>query len=418
MPADTPEKFRDMIILANQGPWGSHDGGDGQDGGHGGGNEPPWTPPPRRGGGGNQPPDLDEMLRQAQNRFKNKFGGTVHGGGGNGRTIGFLLLLVLLLWLGSGFYLIQPQENAAVLTFGKLTAIRKDPGLSYHLPYPVQDVEKRDVKKNNQMDIGFTQSGSAGPVVDRPEQSMMLTSDPSGDPNIVKVHFVVIWHIGDLGKYLFEIGDPEGTLQKVSESAMREIMGRTPIQKAMTDGRDEIQIDSQHLMQKMLDEYQSGIQIDSVQLQSVDPPDQVVDAFNDVQRARNDKERLKNEALSYSNDILPKAKGQAEKIIKDAEAYKESIIKKATGNADRFNLVYSAYAKSKDVTGERMYLDTMEDVLKKNRKVIVTGGDAKNIPLLPFMQIAPAAGGDMTDATAAGGTGADDGGGMPPQPGQ
>ncbi|MBI1216173.1 MAG: FtsH protease activity modulator HflK [Alphaproteobacteria bacterium] len=431
MPSDnrenfSRENFHDMIILANQGPWGTHGGGDdgddggddnGHGGGHGGGNEPPWTPPPRRRGPANQPPDLDEMLRQAQNRFRNTFGGPVHHGGGNapGRMVGFLLLLVLVLWLGSGFYLVQPQENAALLTFGKLTAVRKDPGLAYHLPFPIQDVEKRDVKKNNQMDIGTIQGTGA----DNPNQSLMLATDENGDPNIAKVHFVIYWHIGDLGKYLFEIGDPEGTLQKVAESAMREVVGRSDIDKAMTEGYDQIQSETKILIQKILDEYQSGIAIDSIKLQSITPPDPVMQAFNDVSSAKSDKERLKREAMAYANNILPEAKGKAAQISAEAKAYKEATIKKAQGDADRFNLVYQAYAKSKDVTTERMYLDAMEAVLKNNRKVIMTGKPGGSMPLLPLMQIAPAAGGAL-DAPSGG----DDDNGtvgvsvMPPQPGQ
>lgn len=419
MPEKNSSTFHDMMVLSTQGPWGDHDSGqndaDRPANNGSGGNEPPWAPPPRRGGG-NEPPNLDDMIRQAQQRFRGGFGAPPRRGGtgsmGASKLFAVLALLAVLLWLGSGFYLIQPQENAALLTFGKLSAVKKDPGLSYHLPFPIQAVEKRAVTQKNQMDIGFQQDTATSPQQDIPAESMMLTTDDSGDPNIVKVHFTVYWHISNLGDYLYEIGDPVGTLHNVAESVMRENVGRKTFQNVMQGGRDEIQNESQERIQKVMDDYKSGIAIDSVNLQHTDPPNEVVESYNNVQNALQNKDQFKNEGLTYRNKVLQVAQGQAAQITAKAQAYKEVTVKRAQGDADRFNLVYAAYQKSKDVTAERLYLETMEDVLKNNRKVIMTGDGAKNMPLLPYMQLPPLAAKQPAqsdaDTTAA----------MPPQPAQ
>lgn len=380
-----------MILLPNQGPWGNRPGNDqppsGGGGNDGGGNSP-WGQRPQRpsgggggGGGNNNEPDLDAMLRQAQDRFKSSFGNKRPGNAMEpSRALAFLIGAVVMIWLASGFYTVQPEENAIVLTFGKMTDLKKEAGLGYRLPYPIQSVEKENVQQNRQLDIGFTGRGQV--QNDKPSESSMLT----GDENIVKIHFTVFWKINDLGKYIFAIEEPQVlTVQTVAESAMREIIARTPIQSALTEGRGDIEAQSKELMQKILDGYDSGVNINSVQLLSVDPPTPVVDAFNDVQRARTDRERLKNEANTYRNDIIPVAEGQKERLIREAEAYKEATIAKAKGDAERFNSVYKAYSESKDITQKRLYLETMQDVLKNSRKIIT--GDSKGAPLLPLLQL-------------------------------
>ncbi len=383
-----------MILLPNQGPWGNRPGNDqppsggGDGGGNDGGGNSPWGQRPQRpsggggGGGKNNEPDLDDMLRQAQDRFKTTFGGKRPGNAMEpSQAFAFLLGAVVMIWLASGFYTIQPEENAVVLTFGKMTDLKKDAGLGYRLPYPIQSVEKENVAQNRQLDIGFTGRGQQVQN-DKPSESSMLT----GDENIVKIHFTVFWKVSDLGKYLFAIEEPQVlSVQTVAESAMREIIGRTPIQSALTEGRGDIEAQSKELMQKILDGYDSGVNVNSVQLLSVDPPNPVVDAFNDVQRARTDRERLKNEANTYRNDIIPVAQGQKERLIREAEAYKEATIAKAKGDAERFNSVYKAYAESKDITQKRLYLETMQEVLKNSRKIIT--GDSKGSPLLPLLQL-------------------------------
>lgn len=342
-----------------KGPWGSREPK---------GEKPksPWgqqNQPP-----GDEPPDLEEVLRQAQDRFGSVFGGKPDHEGRKG--LGLLFIVLFLLWLGTGFYRVEPGENAVLLTFGKYSDTRATAGLGYHIPWPVQSVQAVDVAFDRRIEIGFRNSGRPmkGEQVGAAAQSSMLT----GDENIVDINYVIMWKIGDARKYLFEIRDPETTVKKVAESAMREVIARSPIQKALTEGRADIEAQTKALLQSMLDEYQSGIVVNNVQLLSVDPPAPVVDAFDDVQRARADKERTKNEAETYRNDIVPRARGDAQKLLQDAEAYKQAVLSKAQGEAARFDSVYAAYAVAKDVTAKRLYIETMQQVMKNSKKVVMS----------------------------------------------
>lgn len=375
----TPEQ--DGTILNNNGPWGSGGGGNpwgqrpggnnGGGGNRGGGNG---------GGGNNGGPDIENMLRQAQERFR---GGGKRGGGGGAsgmpphRAVMMGLIVLMLFWLSSGFYRVNPGENAVLLTFGKWTSTRGEPGLGYRLPWPIQNAVKLDVAFDRRIEVGFRGDNRSAVA----QESLMLT----GDENIIDIKFVVLWRVSDAGNYLFKLVAPEATLKKVAESSMREVVGRTQIQRALTEARGEIEVQTKELMQRILDEYEAGIVINNVQLLQVDPPQQVVDAFNDVQRARADRERLRNEAETYRNDIVPRARGEAQKLLQDGEAYKESVTSRATGDAERFLSIYKAYAQAKDVTQKRLYIETMQDILSKSRKIIV--GDDKGIPVLPYMQL-------------------------------
>jgi len=365
----------DGTVLESSGPWGSPPSGGGNDGGNGGGKNP-WGQGPQRGNGGgprgNGGPDLDDMLRQAQNRFR----GGMNGGGVGGmpphKAFFGIVILLALLWLGTGFYRVEPGENAVKMTFGAWQATRAEPGLGYHIPWPIQSVEKVDVAIDRKVEISSRNNTT---------NSMMLT----GDENIADINFVALWRISDAAKYQFRIADPERTVEKVAESAMREIIGRTPIQSALTEGRAEIELQTKDLMQRILDEYEAGVVINNVQLLRVDPPQVVVDAFNDVQRARTDKERMRNEAETYRNDIVPRARGDAQKLLQDAGAYKQAVISKAEGDAARFLSVYKAYAQAKDVTQKRIYIETMQEILKSSKKILV--GDDRGVPVLPYMQL-------------------------------
>ncbi len=354
MTSDSTHHTPDGMILET-GPWGN--------------NQPPRGG--NNGGGRSDGPDLDDMLRQAQNRFRGRMKGT---GGLEPQKAFFGILLVLaLLWLATGFYRVEPGENAVRMTFGAWKDTRSEPGLGYHLPWPIQSVEKVDVSIDRKVEIG-----GAG---NRNNSNIMLT----GDENIIDINFVVFWRISNAADFQFKIADPIRTVEKVAESAMREIIGRTPIQNALTEGRAEVEVQTKDLMQRILDEYEAGVVINNVQLLRVDPPQTVVDAFNDVQRARTDKERMRNEAETYRNDIVPRARGDAQKLIQDATAYKEAVTSKADGEAERFLSVYKAYAQAKDVTQKRIYIETMQDIMKKSRKILV--GDDKGIPVLPYMQL-------------------------------
>lgn len=349
----------------SQGPWQS-----------GGGGRGPWGGRP---GGGPQPPDLEELVRRSQEKFRGLFSG---GGGGTPGRRGILLvgLVLVAIWLASGIYRVLPEEQGVVLRFGKLDRVTA-PGLHYHLPYPIETVLKPQVTRVNRIEIGFRSGGAR----DVPDESLMLT----GDENIIDINFVVLWKIGNAADYLFNIRDPEETLKAAAESVMREIIGRTPILEATTEGRRRIEQLAQEQLQTLMNEYGAGILIDAVQLQKADPPAQVIDAFKDVQAAQADRERLQNEAEAYANDVIPRARGEAERLIQEGEAYKQSVVARARGEASRFVAVLDQYRLAREVTLQRMYLETMEEVLQGMDKVIVDGGDgaAPVVPYLPLPEL-------------------------------
>lgn len=384
-----------------KGPWGSNDSGKK---GKGPSSNSPWGQGKNHGGKRHDGPDMDDIFRQAQEQFQGFFGGGGNRGHGRGGPeamelpIGKIILVAIVLYFLTGFYRILPEEHGVILTFGKYTKTQETPGLGYHIPWPIQSLEKVNVTFERRIEVGFRDvaprrgrnTGLAGGS-DIPDESLMLT----GDENIIDIDFVVMWRISDAGNFLFEIRNPENTIKKVAESAMREVIGRTKIQQALTEGRSLIEQDTKALMQQMLDDYQSGIAINDVQLQQVDPPSQVVDAFDDVQRARADKERLRNEAEAYRNNIVPRARGEAEKLIQEAEAYKETVVNGAEGEAERFTSVYKSYTKAKDITKERIYLETLEKIFADTNKIIIDGGEnglGGVLPYLPLNQIKPAAG--------------------------
>ena len=353
-------------------------------------NQSPWGTPPGGGGSGNggfrkgpTPPNIDEVISKLQSII-NRFLG---GGKGGAKPIIIGLIILLIVWTLSGLYRVLPDEQGVVLRFGKFVKTTQ-PGLNYHLPFPIENVLTPKVTKVNRMDIGFRSerdSGfSSGGVADVPEESLMLT----GDENIVNIDFSVFWVIKDAGNFLFKIQDPEGTVKAAAETAMREVIARSDIQPILTEGRSLIEADTQEIIQEILDEYTSGIQITQVQTQKADPPDQVIDAFRDVQAARADMERSKNEAEAYANDVIPRARGEAQKILQAAEAYKKEVVAKAEGEASRFLSIYNEYAKAKKVTQERMYLETMEEVLADINKIIIDKNSGEGVvPYLPLQEL-------------------------------
>jgi membrane protease subunit HflK len=305
-----------------------------------------------------------------------------------GKPIILGLVILGFIWLASGLYRVLPDEQGVVLRFGKYVTTTQ-PGLNYHIPYPVESVLTPKVTKVNRMDVGFrseTDSGftTGGGVADVPEESLMLT----GDENIVNIDFSVFWVIKDAGKFLFKIQDPPATVKAAAETAMREVIAKSKLQSILTEGRSKIEIETQEIAQSLLDEYESGIQITQVQTQKADPPDEVIDAFRDVQAARADMERSKNEAEAYANDVIPRARGEAAQILQQAEAYKKQVVAAAEGEASRFLSIYTEYAKAKVVTKERMYLETMEKVLAAIDKVIIDKNASSGvIPYLPLPEL-------------------------------
>ncbi len=355
-----------------------------QQGGGGGNGQGPWD---RGGGGGAQAPDFEEMLRKVQDRLK-RF---VPGGFGSGRGIVVAVLGFFVLWIvfGGIFYRVQPDEQGVVLRFGKWVE-STPPGLHFKWPAPIEIAHTPKVTRVNRILIGVQGSDIRGRASGRdiPEESLMLT----GDENIVDIDFTVFWKIKDAAKFLFNVRDPERTLKLVSESAMREVIGQTKIQSAMTEGRSEIERATHERVQQLIDDYGAGIQIEQVQLLSVDPPQPVIDAFIDVQRARADEQRLRNEAQAYANDILPRARGEAEKLIQEANAYKEQIVNKAEGEAARFLEVYESYKVAKEITIQRVYLETMEEVFRGMNKIIIdlsASGGTGMVPYLPLPELRP-----------------------------
>ena len=367
-------------------PWKQQGGG----GGPFGGGQGPWGRPPGGGGGGGgrgpmgQPPDFEDMLRRGQDRFRRLVPGGLRGGWG----LIVLVVAVISLWMLSGFYRVQPDEQGVVLRFGEWTKTTL-PGLNYHWPGPIESVITPKVTRVNRIEVGLRSVGETTrnlPVRDIQEESLMLT----GDENIVDIDFTVFWVIKDAGNFLFNIRNPEATVKLTAESAMREVIGQTPIQSALTEGRNDIEQGTQTRVQQLLDDYGSGIEVRRVQLLKVDPPGPVIDAFVDVQRARADLERLRNEAEAYRNDILPRARGEAEKMIQDANAYREEITNKAKGEAERFIKVLESYQASKDVTTQRIYLETIEEVFRGMNKVIIDSsaqGGPGVVPYLPLPEI-------------------------------
>ncbi|WNJ99394.1 FtsH protease activity modulator HflK [Thalassospiraceae bacterium LMO-JJ14] len=362
------------------GPWGG-----------GGGGQGPWGsggPGRPGGGGGMQPPDLEETLRRAQEKVRSM----LPGGSGGAKGIVLIVVAVIGIWFASGFYRVQPEQQGVELLFGEFVK-QTQPGLNYWLPSPIGEVFTPNVTRVNTTQIGYRgEGGSSRANRDVPSESLMLT----GDQNVVDIDFDVQWQIKSAADFLFNIRDPEGTIKIAAESALREIVGQASLETVLTTGRQKVETDTQALLQKILDDYGAGILITQTKLQQSDPPQEVIDAFNDVQRAKQDQERSVNEATAYKNDIVPRAKGEAEKRLAAARAYKEQVIKEAEGEAARFLSVYETYKTSKDVTTRRLYLERMQQVLRSANKIIidkgVEGGQGV-VPYLPLNELQKKSGG-------------------------
>jgi modulator of FtsH protease HflK len=398
-------------------PWSSNNGGSGDDpknsgrnpssggpwqprGGQGGGSNGPRNPwgggsgggNGGGGGGGREPPDLEEILRRSQEQLRRVMpGGTGGMGGGFGKVgalgIAFLGLLAVGGWLFTGLYTVRPNEVGIERTFGKFTSITA-PGLNWNWPYPIGRIDKPTIGVQT-VEVGLrTGDQRRGGVRDVREESLMLT----GDENIVDVDFSVLWLV-DARKpqdFVFNLRSPEATVKAVAESAMREVLGKREIQPILTGARLEIERAVQELMQKTLNSYGAGVIIQQVQMQKVDPPAEVIDAFRDVQAARADQERAQNEAQTYANKVIPEARGEASKITQRAEAERERLITEAKGEAARFNAVVDEYKKAPDVTRQRLYLESIERIYGGMDKIILDQGRGNGqgaVPYLPLNEI-------------------------------
>jgi modulator of FtsH protease HflK len=334
----------------------------------------PWS----RGPSGRQrnQPNLEELLKRGQDKLRRSIPG------GSGVPGLFIFLAVVALGAVIAFYSftfrVNPDEIGIVLYLGKPDR-QESPGLHFRLPYPVEEVYLPKVTRQNIIEIGMRSGGPARGVHEVLPESLILT----GDENIVDIHFVVFWRIKDAQKYLFNIQNPEVTVKDVAESAMRDVVGQSNIQPILTGARQKTEQAVQKLMQDVLDHYGAGISVDRVQLQRVDPPAQVIDAFRDVQAARADQQRLQNEAGSYANRVVPEARGEAERILQAAIAYREQTVAEATGQTARFLKVYEEYKKAPEVTRKRMYLETMERVLGGADKIIIDSKSGQGV--MPFL---------------------------------
>jgi membrane protease subunit HflK len=383
--------FGGKFFNQNNNPWGNSDGSN---------ENPSRNSEPNKGQKINpEPVDfIDEAIKKGQEFLKEILGGG--NGGGNSKKsnnsgnktpksiFGLIIGGLFVLWLSSGIYKINSDQNGLVLYFGKFHTI-STPGLNYHIPTPFGKVIKKSVTRVNTEEFGFDSGSknSRGRIVRKSTassnaESLMLT----GDENIVDIDFQIQWQISDIKDFIFNLEDPELAIRKASESAIREIIARTPIADALSDGKKRIEQETRTLLQEILDSYGAGVRIVLVQMRRVDPPSQVIDAFRDVQTAKADKEREINQAESYKNDIIPRAKGRASQITENALAYKSQVVADAEGQASRFNAIYAQYARSKVVTKKRMYMEQMEKVYSNIEKVIVDKNISRTgaIPYLPI----------------------------------
>ena len=385
------------------GPWGTPGGRP-----SGNGKPPPNRGPWGGGGGGNgggpgQLPDLDQLIARINSGLRGMLpngqgprpgrGPSLPRAGGRGLLL--LVLLVVAVWLATGFYRVQPDEQGVVLRFGAFnrTAL---PGLNYHIPWPVEAALTPSVTHINRVEVGFNQSGDQQPVLRMtargivadngpgagtqsiPAESLMLT----GDENIIDIDFAVFWRVRDAGDYLFNTRNPDNTVKQVAESVMREVIGRTPIQPALTEARAKIEQDTLTGMQAILDQYKAGVEITQVQLQKVDPPADVIESFRDVQRANTDAETARNQAEAYRNDIVPRARGDAAALVAEADGARQASIAAAKGQAQGFDSIFKAYQAAKEVTLSRLYIETMQAIVSKTPTTVLGHDVQQPLPLL------------------------------------
>ncbi|MEE9342923.1 MAG: FtsH protease activity modulator HflK [Gammaproteobacteria bacterium] len=348
----------------------------------GGNNKDPWGNRNEDG-----PPDLDEVVKKAQKKLGSLFGGKGGGGdsgasGGKGGFsyggLGIVFLIGLLLLLASGFYIVDAGRQGIVMRFGKFYTATV-PGPHWRIPL-VDQVRVVNVDQRRTEEIGYrvASSGQSGATVER--EALMLTEDE----NIVNIQLAVQYQIGSPQDFLFSVRDPEAVLKQTAESAVREIVGKNKMDFVLKEGRAEVVGKTKELMQKILDQYQSGILVSDVNLVDAQPPEEVQGAFSDAIKAREDKERLKNEAEAYANEVIPRARGLAARQTQEAEAYRSAVTAKAEGEADRFIAILEQYEKAPEVTRKRMYLDTIESVLGSSNKVIIDSKSSGNMMYLPI----------------------------------
>jgi membrane protease subunit HflK len=331
------------------------------------------------------PPDLDEVVKSIQDKLGGLFGGGSNGGGGNStpatppfRAVGLVAAGAAVLWSLSGFYTVDEGTRGVVTRFGAYVSTTQ-PGLNWHIPAPIDQVQIINVEQQRFIEIGYRSGGGQG-MGSVPKEAMMLTKDE----NIVDVRLAVQYQVKDAKDYAFNVLDPALTLKQVTESVERGVIGRSDMDFVLTEGRSDIVLAIKSEIQSVMDAYKTGILITSVNLQDAQPPEQVQGAFEDAIKAREDKQRLINEAETYSNDVVPKARGAASRIVQEAEGYKEKVIARSSGDASRFAQLLTEYKKAPGVTKQRMYIETMESVLDHSQNVLVDVKGGNNVMYLPL----------------------------------
>tara|TARA_B100000035_G_scaffold315313_1_gene335187 strand:- start:25871 stop:27103 length:1233 start_codon:yes stop_codon:yes gene_type:complete len=341
------------------------------------------------------PPDLDELFKDLKNKVDNMFNvkskNNGDGGGlGNKPTnrsgdplpITPILIIILLLWLSTGFYIVDQGQRGVILRFGENTEVTQ-PGPRWHIPYPVEIVEKVNLEQVRTIEVGYRSSATTGSSTSELRESLMLT----GDKNIIDLQFAVQYNLKSVEDFLFENRSAESAVRGAAETSIREVVGKNPMDFVLYEGREQIAIDTKTLMQNILDEYKTGINITSVTMQNAQPPEQVQAAFDDAVKAQQDKERQKTEGLAYANDIIPKAKGSAKRLIEEANGYRESIEKEAAGNASRFDQILTEYNRAPEVTRNRLFLEAQEGIMSTVSKIIIDQKESNSLMYLPLDKI-------------------------------
>jgi membrane protease subunit HflK len=351
-------------------PWNNNSGGGGWKGGGGG----PWGGGPQQRGP--QPPDLEELLKRSQDRLRNVLPG---GGRSNALIVVLVVAAIAVIWIYNSLYMVQPDELGQELVFGKPKTEVSTQGLHF-IFWPVETVEMVSTRVQREF------LGSDAARRNSTDTNLML----SGDQNIVEINFSVLWRVKEPKKYLFDISEPEAFLRRVAESAMRELVGRSSAEEVRTERRAEVEEGVKELLQRTLDNYSAGMTVVGVQLERADPPAEVADAFEEVQRAQQDLDRFQREAEQYANKRLGDARGQAAQISETAIGYKQQVVAEAEGESQRFLSVLAEYQRAQDVTRKRLYLETVERVFQNSNKIILSEGTAQGVlPYLPLDQLQP-----------------------------
>jgi membrane protease subunit HflK len=346
-------------------------------------NDPQWG---NKNSGG--PPDLEEVMRNLNNKIASLFGGSGGAskgggkpGGGMGGGIGLIVAIVVLIWIASGFYIVDASQRGVVLRFGKQVEVT-EPGPRWHLPYPIETVEVVNLSQVRTVEIGYRENVKNKML----KESLMLTDDE----NMIDIQFAVQYVLKDPGDYLFNNRAPEENVRQAAETAIREVVGKNKMDFVLYEGREQVAANTTKLMQDILDRYKSGILVSKVTMQNAQPPEQVQAAFDDAVKAGQDRERQKNEGQAYANDVVPKAKGAAARLMQEAEGYKQSVIANAEGDASRFKQILVEYEKAPQVTRERMYIDMMQQILTSSSKVLIdqksSNGSLLYLPLDKLIQ--------------------------------